>query len=99
MPRNQRPAGWDEFVRQVASGPTHGGRLGPAKRKALRELQANAPEGSPLKAAVTGLLKADAKPQEKSKPKGQVKAVRQRKRGKKTAGFKPRSKSAFGQTR
>lgn len=62
IPRDRRPAGWDRLVRAVARGPAHGGRLGPEKRRLLRDLQANAPDGSPLKAAVTGLLKEDAKP-------------------------------------
>lgn len=100
IPRDQRPAGWDRFVRAVAEGPSHGGRLGPEKRRLLRDLQANAPDGSPLKSAVTGLLKADAAPKAAVKSeRTRKKAVRRRRTEKKAAGFKPQSKSAFGQTR
>lgn len=73
LPKADRPAGWDTVVRAVAGGPTHGGRLGPAKRRALRELQRNAPDGSPLKAAVTAALKADARTPEKPKRRARAK--------------------------
>lgn len=82
IPRDQRPAGWDRVVKAIATGPSHGGRLGPEKRRALRDLQFNAQANPALRAAVTAALKADARVPAKPKPKPKPKAKPKRGKGK-----------------